>query len=273
MVARTRISDGYRARAHAIVALARSWRPAEVMPGARTWADAQAAGLEAVRGLHGHLAIEPPPTACESPRIVTSRRPAAKATARWVRPRRPRRRCFQSATGCDWRWPPATATRTPPSRCSARAAAAAWTRPCCWRSPPATGQATAADPRPPGQPAVGGRLRPLGLGTPTPPPTVRCPGRAGEPAVTGPPAQRRQVRRRPRSTAYTTTATTTMISTHNHPDMAASLIGAGAAQADATAAHPSKQLPHGQATSRAGIGGHAARGLEGPGRHLHAQGR
>jgi hypothetical protein len=34
MVARTRISDGYRARTHAIVALARSWRPSEVLPGA-----------------------------------------------------------------------------------------------------------------------------------------------------------------------------------------------------------------------------------------------
>ena len=44
MVARTTISDGYRARAHAMVALARSWRPAEVLPGARTWVEAQAAG-------------------------------------------------------------------------------------------------------------------------------------------------------------------------------------------------------------------------------------
>jgi hypothetical protein len=35
MVARTQISDGYRARAHAMVALARSWRPAEALPGAR----------------------------------------------------------------------------------------------------------------------------------------------------------------------------------------------------------------------------------------------
>jgi hypothetical protein len=61
MVARTRISDGYRARAHAIVALARSWRPQEVMPGARTWAEAQAGSLEALRGLAGHLAIQPPP--------------------------------------------------------------------------------------------------------------------------------------------------------------------------------------------------------------------
>jgi hypothetical protein len=61
MVARTRISDGYRARAHALVALARSWRPSEVLPGARTWVEAQAGGLEALSGLEGHLAIAPPP--------------------------------------------------------------------------------------------------------------------------------------------------------------------------------------------------------------------
>jgi hypothetical protein len=61
MVARTAISDGYRARAHAIVALARSWRPQEVLPGARSWTEAQAAGMEALSGLRGHLAIEPPP--------------------------------------------------------------------------------------------------------------------------------------------------------------------------------------------------------------------
>jgi hypothetical protein len=60
MVARTRISDAYRARAHAIVALARSWRPTEAMPGARTWVEAQAAGLEILSGLRGHLAIQPP---------------------------------------------------------------------------------------------------------------------------------------------------------------------------------------------------------------------
>jgi hypothetical protein len=61
MVARTRISDAYRARAHAIVALARSWRPQELMPGARTWVEAQTGGLEALSGLEGHLAIAPPP--------------------------------------------------------------------------------------------------------------------------------------------------------------------------------------------------------------------
>jgi len=60
MVARTQISDGYRARAHAMVALARSWRPTEVLPGARTWVEAQTAGQEALSGLQGHLAIEPP---------------------------------------------------------------------------------------------------------------------------------------------------------------------------------------------------------------------
>jgi hypothetical protein len=63
MVARTTISDGYRARAHALVALARSWRPQEVLPGARSWIEAQQAGQEALSGLQGHLAIEPPPDA------------------------------------------------------------------------------------------------------------------------------------------------------------------------------------------------------------------
>jgi hypothetical protein len=63
MVARTTISDGYRARAHALVALARSWRPTEVLPGARTWAEAAQAAQGALAGLQGHLAIEPPPDA------------------------------------------------------------------------------------------------------------------------------------------------------------------------------------------------------------------
>jgi hypothetical protein len=61
MVARTRISDGYLARARAIVALARSWRPTEALPGARAWRDAEAAAQGALAGLAGHLAIEPPP--------------------------------------------------------------------------------------------------------------------------------------------------------------------------------------------------------------------
>jgi hypothetical protein len=61
MVARTAISDGYRARAHAMVALARSWRPQEVLPGARSWAEAEQAAQGALAGLQGQLAIEPPP--------------------------------------------------------------------------------------------------------------------------------------------------------------------------------------------------------------------
>ena len=81
--------------------------------------------------------------------------------------------------------------------------------------------------------------------------------------MTGPLAQRRQRPRR-RITPNTNTSTTTMISTHNHVDMAASLVGAGAVRGDATAAHPSKQLGHGQATSRARIDGRAARRLVGP---------
>jgi hypothetical protein len=81
--------------------------------------------------------------------------------------------------------------------------------------------------------------------------------------VTGPLAQRRQRRRR-RITPNTNTTTTTTISTHNHVSMAASLVGAGAVQADATAAHPSKQLGHGQTTSRARIDGRAVRGRAGP---------
>jgi hypothetical protein len=81
--------------------------------------------------------------------------------------------------------------------------------------------------------------------------------------VIGPLAQRRQ-RRRLRITPNSNTSTTTMISTHNHPDMAASLVGAGAVQADATATQPGRQLPRDQATSRAGIDDHATRRLAGP---------
>jgi hypothetical protein len=75
MVARTTISDGYRARAHAIVALARSWRPQEVMPGARTWTEAEAAAQGALAGLGGHLAIEPPPDDGDSSQPETLRSP------------------------------------------------------------------------------------------------------------------------------------------------------------------------------------------------------
>jgi hypothetical protein len=71
--------------------------------------------------------------------------------------------------------------------------------------------------------------------------------------VTGLVARRRQRPRR-RITPNTNTSTTTMISTHNHVDMAVSLVGGRrrTVRGDATAAHPGKQLGHGQATSRAG---------------------
>ena len=80
--------------------------------------------------------------------------------------------------------------------------------------------------------------------------------------MTGPLTAQRQRRRR--ITPNTNTNTTTMISTHNHVDMAASLVGAGAVQIDATAGHPSKQLGHRQASSRSRIDGRAARRLAGP---------
>ena len=44
-----------------MVALARSWRPSEVLPGARTWAEAAQAAQGALAGLQRHLAIEAPP--------------------------------------------------------------------------------------------------------------------------------------------------------------------------------------------------------------------
>jgi hypothetical protein len=120
----------------------------------------------------------------------------------------------------------------------------------------------AAYPSPAGRATRADRLRPLGL-EPT--------GHAAKPSawssrsatVTGPLAQRRQPRRR-RITPNTNTSTTTTISTHNHVDMAASLVDAGAVQADATAAHPSKQLGHRQASSRARIDGRAPHRLAGP---------
>jgi hypothetical protein len=79
--------------------------------------------------------------------------------------------------------------------------------------------------------------------------------------VIGPLTAQRQRRRR--ITPNANTSTTTMISTHNHVDMAASLVGAGAVRGDATAGHPSKQLGHRQATSQARIDGRAPRRLAG----------
>ena len=146
MVARTTISDGYRARAHALVALARSWRPTEVLPGARTWVEAQAAGQERPErppGAPGHRA----PT----------RRTTATA---WDRPRRrsrPGRR--RPGIGCGWPWPrpPATATRTPPPPWSAKPPPTAWTWPSWWRWPRPTGPSPACTVAPGGPDAAGPR--------------------------------------------------------------------------------------------------------------------
>jgi hypothetical protein len=80
---------------------------------------------------------------------------------------------------------------------------------------------------------------------------------------TGPLATRRQRPRR-RITPNTNTSTTTMISTHNHVDMAASFGRRRPVRGDATAAHPSKQLDHSQATSWARIDGRATPGPTGP---------
>jgi hypothetical protein len=85
MVARTTISDGYRARAHAMVALARSWRPTEVLPGARTWVEASQAGQEALSGLRGHLAIEPPPDTNGSGPAMPSEPPGPAPAAHRLR--------------------------------------------------------------------------------------------------------------------------------------------------------------------------------------------
>ena len=130
MVARTTISDGYRARAHAMVALARSWRPTEVLPGARTWVEASQAGQEALSGLRGHLAM--PPADADGDDLGHLRRPS-----------RPGRR--RPGTGCGWPWPrpPATATRTPPPPWSAKPRPTAWTWPSWWRWPRLLAQAPA----------------------------------------------------------------------------------------------------------------------------------
>jgi len=119
----------------------------------------------------------------------------------------------------------------------------------------------AAYPSPAGL-ATLGSASPPGPGPPDPSPRHRS-GPAGALAVTGPLMARRQRPRR-RITPNANTSTTTMISTHNHVDMAASLVGAGAVQADATAGHPSRQLGHHQASSRFRIDGRAARRFAGP---------
>jgi hypothetical protein len=59
MVARTQIPEVYRDRARGIVALARSLRPAASIPGARRWAEIEAATNGALVGVGRHLALPP----------------------------------------------------------------------------------------------------------------------------------------------------------------------------------------------------------------------
>jgi hypothetical protein len=60
MIARTQIPEVYRDRARGIVALARSLRPAASLPGARRWAELDAAANGALVGVGRHLALPPP---------------------------------------------------------------------------------------------------------------------------------------------------------------------------------------------------------------------
>jgi hypothetical protein len=63
MVARTRIAPAMRDRAAAMIAMARSWRPDQPLPGARSWVEVQEMAGVAALEVERHLAIEPPPAA------------------------------------------------------------------------------------------------------------------------------------------------------------------------------------------------------------------
>jgi hypothetical protein len=67
MVARTAIPAVYRERACGIVALARSLRPAASLPGARSWAELEAATDGALVGVGRHLALPPSSASPDAP--------------------------------------------------------------------------------------------------------------------------------------------------------------------------------------------------------------
>jgi hypothetical protein len=67
MVARTRIAPAMRDRARAMIALARSWRPDQPLPGARSWIEVQETAGVAALEVERHLAIEPPPADDRAP--------------------------------------------------------------------------------------------------------------------------------------------------------------------------------------------------------------
>jgi hypothetical protein len=62
IVTRTRIAPATRDRARAMIALARSWRPDQPLPGARSWSEVQESAGVAALEVERHLAIEPPPS-------------------------------------------------------------------------------------------------------------------------------------------------------------------------------------------------------------------
>jgi len=63
IVTRTRIAPAMRDRAAAMIALARSLRPDQPLPGARSWVEVQETAGMAALEVERHLAIEPPPAA------------------------------------------------------------------------------------------------------------------------------------------------------------------------------------------------------------------
>ncbi len=63
IVTRTRITPATRDRAAAMIALARSLRPDQPLPGARSWVEVQESAGVAALEVERHLAIEPPPAA------------------------------------------------------------------------------------------------------------------------------------------------------------------------------------------------------------------
>src|SRR6266540_2978703 len=62
IVTRTRIAPATRDHAAAMIALARSWRPDQPLPGARSWPEVQERAGMAALEVERHLALEPPPS-------------------------------------------------------------------------------------------------------------------------------------------------------------------------------------------------------------------
>ncbi len=70
IVTRTRIAPAMRDHAAAMIALARSLRPDQPLPGARSWAEVQENAGVAALEVERHLAIEPPPAADRATAMV-----------------------------------------------------------------------------------------------------------------------------------------------------------------------------------------------------------